>query len=240
MSVILKTAEMVKQELHSIAIPEIAEHSKKFFKTGKGEYGENDRFLGIRVPEQRRIARKYKSLPLNEVEHLIQSEYHEERLTALFILMNKYPKATENEKKRIYEFYLSNLRGVNNWDLIDSSAPKIVGAYLLNKSRDILFDLAKSSDVWERRISIMASFYFIKNDDFEDTFILARLLLKDEHDLIHKAVGWMLREIGNKDRIRLEEFLKPRYREMPRTMLKYATEKFPEPLRKAYLRGDVL
>lgn len=235
-----ETAKKLKQELHSIANPEIAEHSKRFFKTGKGEYGESDRFLGIRVPEQRKIARKYKTLPLNEVEKLIQSVYHEERLTALFILEYKYSTATEKQKKEIYKFYLSNLRCINNWDLIDSSAPKIMGAYLHDKSRDILYDLAKSSDLWKRRISIMSTFYFIQNGDFEDTFKIADLMLNDEHDLIHKAVGWMLREIGNKDRNRLEEFLKPCYRKMPRTMLRYAIEKFPEPLRKAYLKGKVL
>ncbi len=232
-------AEEISQILHNHANPDIAEHSMRFFKTGPGEYAEGDRFLGIRVPEQRKIARKYKNLGLEDTEKLLQSDYHEERLTALFILEYKFPKATEEEQERIYRLYLNNLNHINNWDLIDNSAPKIMGAWLIDKPKDILYELAESENLWERRIAIMTTFRFIRNDQFDDTFKIAEILLQDEHDLIHKATGWMLREMGKKDRKLLEDFLKGRYRHMPRTMLRYAIEKLPEPLRKSYLEGKI-
>lgn len=176
---------------------------------------------------------------LQEIEKLLCSEFHEERLTALFILEYSFSKADVDEKKRIYEFYLSNLGHVNNWDLVDSSAPKIMGAWLIDKPKKILHKLAKSENVWERRIAIISTYHFIQNHRFDDTLQIADILLQDEHDLIHKATGWMLREVGKKDQTLLENFLKDRYTKMPRTMLRYAIEKLPEPLRKSYLEGWV-
>ncbi|REL33241.1 DNA alkylation repair protein [Rhodohalobacter sp. SW132] len=233
------TATIIQKELRELADPKVAEHSARFFKTGKGEYGEGDVFHGIRVPKQRKIAKKYRDLPLNEVQTLLQSDYHEERLTALLILVYRFPKTDPDLQKKIYSFYLSSTDRINNWDLVDSSAPKIVGAWLLNRSRNILFELAKSDNIWERRIAIMATFYFIKQNDFEDTLKIAELLLDDPHDLIHKATGWMLREIGKQNEPLLESFLKPRYGNMPRTMLRYAIEKLPKNKRKAYLKGTM-
>lgn len=193
----------------------------------------------MRVPKQRKLAKQYKNLPLQEIEKLLCSEFHEERLTALFILEYSFSKADVDEKKRIYEFYLSNLGHVNNWDLVDSSAPKIMGAWLIDKPKKILHKLAKSENVWERRIAIISTYHFIQNHRFDDTLQIADILLQDEHDLIHKATGWMLREVGKKDQTLLENFLKDRYTKMPRTMLRYAIEKLPEPLRKSYLEGWV-
>ncbi len=233
----MQKAVIIKQELHSIADPEIAAHSSRFFKTGPGEYGEGDKFLGIRTPELRKIDRKYHQLPLNEIKHLIRSPYHEERLLALFILTYKFPKSDKQEQKQIYDFYLTNIRYINNWDLVDSSAPKIIGVWLMDKPKELLYKLAESDNLWERRISMLATLHFIKNGQFEDTLKIADLPLGDDHDLIHKAVGWMLREIGNRDQNRLKEFLKSRHEKMPRTMLRYAIEKFPEPLRTSYLKS---
>ncbi len=232
-------AEEVRQKLKNLANPEIAEHSQRFFKTGPGEYGEGDRFLGIRVPEQRKLAKQYIGLSLEETQKLLRSDFHEERLTSLLILVYKFPKATDEDKERIYRFYINNLEYINNWDLIDSSAPKIMGAWLIDKPKEILYEMAKSENLWERRIVIMATAYFIHQNQFEDTLQLADILLQDEHDLIHKAAGWMLREVGKKDQSLLEDFLKDRYSQMPRTMLRYAIEKLPESLRKSYLEGRI-
>jgi len=235
----MMTANDVRKGLRSIANPEIAEHSKRFFKTGQGEYGQGDCFLGIKVPDQRKIARKHGELTLNEIEKLLQSGFHEERLTAIFILEHKYRKASRQEQSEIYHTYISNLEYVNNWDLVDSSAPKISGVYLEDKPRDILYELAESNNLWKRRVSIMTTLHFIRNGDYKDTLAIADVLLYDKHDLIHKATGWMLREIGKKDRELLENFLKPRYQKMPRTMLRYAIEKLPESKRQAYLKGSI-
>lgn len=234
------THETVQNELRSQGNKNIAEHSQRFFKTGTGEYGEGDRFLGLRVPRQRKIARAYKKLPLPEVEQLLQSEYHEERLTALFILAYKFEKADRQLRKKIYQSYLDNMEQVNNWDLVDSSAPKIMGPYLEQRDRSILYELAEADNLWKRRIAMMSCLYFIKQGDFNDALQIAQKLLHDEHDLIHKAVGWMLREIGNIN-IEVEEtFLQSNnYREMPRTMLRYAIEKFPDRKRQAYLKGTI-
>ncbi|TVR34013.1 MAG: DNA alkylation repair protein [Balneolaceae bacterium] len=232
----MQKAKPIKQELHSVADPDIAAHSGRFFKTGPGEYGEGDKFLGIRVPVVRKIGRKYQQLPLNEIEHLIRSPYHEERLLALFILTYKFPKSDEQEQEQIYNFYLAHIRYVNNWDLVDSSAPKIIGAWLMDRPKELLYKLATSDNLWERRISILATFHFIKNGQFEDTLKIADLLLEDDHDLIHKAVGWMLREIGNRDPNQLTDFLESRHEKMPRTMLRYAIEKLPEKIRTGYLK----
>lgn len=232
-----RNAGTVQQDLRSIADPRIAEHSGRFFKSGPGEYGEGDKFLGIRVPDQRRVAKKYRSLSLDEIRKLLHSEYHEERLTALLILTYKYPNASDSEKQEIYDFYMSQTEYINNWDLVDTSAPKIVGAWLEKRPRKILYSMAESDNLWERRITIIATHHFIRKDDFGDTLEIADLLLTDDHDLIHKAVGWMLREVGNRNRDVLVEFLNPRYQRMPRTMLRYAIEKFPEELRQSYLNG---
>lgn len=225
----------VQDELRDIAAPEIAKHSQRFFKTGKGEYGEGDQFLGIRVPQIRKVAKRFKKLSLDEIEKLLHSDFHEERLCALIILVNRAEKAPPEKLENIYELYLANTKYVNNWDLVDSSAEYIVGRYLADKDRSILYDLAESDNLWERRIAIMSTFYFIKRNQFEDTLKIAKLLLRDKHDLIHKAVGWMLREIGKRDIKKEENFLDQYLKNMPRTMLRYAIEKFPEDKRKEYL-----
>ena len=233
------TARAISKALRELANPDIAEHSKRFFKTGKGEYGEGDKFLGIRVPLIRRQAKQFRDTSLAEVGKLLESGYHEERLCAVLILVLQFDGAAEQQKKAIYELYLSSTAYVNNWDLVDSSAHLIVGPYLERRSRRRLYKLARSTDLWERRIAIMATYHFIRNGDFDDTLALAELLLHDDHDLIHKAVGWMLREVGNRDRRAEEDFLESHYREMPRTMLRYAIEKLPERRRQAYLKGRV-
>ena len=223
----------LKKELQALSSPQKAKASAWFFKTGKGQYGEGDIFIGVTVPEQRTVAQKYVSLPLSEIEQLLQDKVHEYRLTALFILVGQYKKADESTKKTIYDFYLQHTKYINNWDLVDSSASYIVGEFLLNKERDILYKLAYSSNIWERRISIIATATFIKHNQFEDTFKIAELLLSDSHDLIHKAVGWMLREVGKKDIHQEEQFLDKHSQSMPRTALRYAIEKF-SPTKKTY------
>ncbi len=233
------TVSEIRGVLRPLASPEIAAHSARFFKTGKGEYGEGDRFLGIRVPVLRRHARRFRQAPERAVLALLRSRYHEERLLALLILVEQYERGDGARKARVFDLYLEHRRFVNNWDLVDSSAHKIVGAQLQNGDRGILYELAVSDSVWDRRIAIIATMHFIRNDDFADVLKLARLLRDDEHDLIHKAVGWMLREVGNRDRPAEERFLKKNYRKMPRTMLRYAIEKLPAARRKAYLDGTV-
>ena len=229
----------VKNELQQLADPKIAEHSQRFFKTGPGEYGEGDVFLGIRVPVLRALSRKYKSISIEEAGQLLLSKFHEERLLALFILVLLYKKQDPAGKEKIYNLYLSNTKYINNWDLVDSSAEHIVGAWLLDKDKSVLYQLCESGDLWERRISIMATFHFIRNKKFDVTLELAEKLLPDQHDLIHKAVGWMLREIGNRDHETECEFLNKHYTSMPRTMLRYAIEKFPKDLYKKYLNGTI-
>lgn len=226
-------------DLYQLTDPERAKNSARFFKTAPGEYGEGDKFLGIRVPDCRRIAKKYKQLPLPEVEQLLRSEFHEIRLTAFLILVAQYVRASQDQQQTIYDFYLSHTKYVNNWDLVDSTAHKIVGRHLLNRPRDILYQLAKSDNLWQRRISIISTFAFIDQQQYQDSLKLAQILLNDHHDLIHKAVGWVLREIGKKDQSLEEKFLKQHYQQMPRTMLRYAIEKFPEPLRQNYLKGEI-
>lgn len=223
----------LKKDLFRLRNPEKARALQRFFKTGKGEYGEGDIFLGIVVPEQRVVAKKYPDLSLNDLQELLNSKIHEYRLTALFILVAKYKK-TEN-KKEIVDFYLKNTRNINNWDLVDLSAPKILGEYLIDRDRKILYKLARSKNLWERRISILATFIFIKDGDFSDSLKTAEILIKDDHDLIHKAVGWMLREVGKRDLKTEEIFLKKYYKRMPRVMLRYAIEKFPDSKRRRFL-----
>jgi len=229
----------IKKELKALGNPKKALHSARFFKTGKGEYGQGDIFLGISVPEQRKIAGKYWSLiSLSDTKNLLQSKIHEHRLTALFILIAKYQKGDKEVKTGIYKLYLNNTRYINNWDLIDLSAPKIVGDHLSNKpvKRKILYRFAKSKSLWEKRIAILATYTFIRNKEFSDTLKISEILLFDKHDLIHKAVGWMLREVGKKDQKTEEDFLKKYHKVMPRTMLRYAIEKFPEKKRKFYMK----
>lgn len=229
----------IQSEMRTLADPDIAAVSMRFFKTGPGQYGEGDRFRGIRVPVLRKLAKKYRSVSFGDLEKLLHSAFHEERLLALLILVQQYTGGDGAERKRIYRLYLDNTSYINNWDLVDTSAEHIVGAHLENKSRSPLTRLARSEMLWERRIAIIATFRYIKNNDFGETLRIGKLLLKDTEDLIHKAVGWMLREVGKLDRAAEETFLKAHYHDMPRTMLRYAIERFPEPLRKAYLKGHV-
>ncbi|MAG20361.1 DNA alkylation repair protein [archaeon] len=219
------------QELESQKNPEHAKNLQRFFKTKKGEYGEGDIFLGIKVPIQRKIANKY-NLNLTDLQTLLDSKIHEHRLVALIILTKKYQKT---KSKEIIDFYLKNTKNINNWDLVDLSAHKILGEYLLDKEKTILYTLAKSKNLWENRISIISTFAFINNNQFEDSLKLAKMLINHKHDLIHKAVGWMLREIGKKDQQILEDFLKKYYKKMPRTMLRYSIERFEEKKRQIYL-----
>ena len=207
-----------------------------FFKTKKGQYGEGDIFWGIKVPVQRIISKKFKDLSLEDIQILLDSKVHEVRLTGLFILIERY-NISEN-KKEIFKFYLKNTRNINNWDLVDLSAPKILGDFLINNSKEIkvLYNLVKSDNLWERRIAILSTFAFIKNNNFEETLKIAEILLKDKHDLIHKSVGWMLREIGKRDKSKEKEFLNKYYRIMPRTMLRYSIEKFDPKEREFYMK----
>jgi len=231
-----KSLEEIKKKLKSLGNKEKAKKHQRFFKTGPGEYGEGDVFIGVTVPELRRLSKEYKTIGRNEIKPLLQSPIHEERLLSLFILIHRYSKSDEPEQKRIYELYLKNTKFINNWDLVDSSAGHIVGAFLFDKSKNPLYDLAKSENLWERRISIISTCYFIKHKNFTDTLKIAKILLTDKEDLIHKAVGWMLREVENRDISVEENFLKKHYKNMPRTMLRYAIEKFPEKRRQMYLK----
>ncbi|MBZ0167381.1 MAG: DNA alkylation repair protein [Candidatus Omnitrophica bacterium] len=225
----------LRKDLHSLRQTKKIPDYQRFFKTGPGEYAEGDLFLGVSVPDQRRLAKKYRHLPWTETVTLLKSHYHEERLLALFILIHKFEDGDVLDRGRIYRLYLHHTRYINNWDLVDSSAHKIVGTYLQDQDRKILEKLAHSDNLWERRISIIATFHFIKQGDFGDSLKLAEILLQDPHDLIHKAVGWMLREIGNRDIKTERAFLDRHAARMPRTMLRYAIEKFPQPLRQKYL-----
>lgn len=233
------TLKKIRAELKQLADPEVAAHSQGFFKTGPGQYGEGDRFLGIRVPVVRALARSYRDLPLDRVLSLLRSQWHEERLLALIIMTLKFERGGEAERRQVFDFYLDNMGWVNNWDLVDLSAYKVVGAWLQDRPRDLLYELARSEVLWERRIAMVATYWFIKQDDFADALAIAELLLDDEHDLIHKVTGWMLREVGKRDQSVEEEFLQQHYRGMPRTMLRYAIERFDEGLRQRYLRSEV-
>ncbi|HPR65349.1 MAG TPA: DNA alkylation repair protein [Thermoanaerobaculia bacterium] len=231
--------QSARKELRECATETDAQILQRFFKTGPGEYGEGDRFIGVRVPAIRRVAKTFRDLTLDETIRLLHSDIHEERLLALIILTEKYRKGTDDEQKMVYELYLSNTRYINNWDLVDLSAEHIAGAYLRDRSREPLYSLAQSTMLWERRISVLSTFHLIKRGEFGETLRIAEMLLRDKEDLIHKAVGWMLREVGKRDRGVEEAFLKKHYRVMPRTMLRYAIEKFPEDLRQQYLKGTI-
>ena len=229
----------MKEELKSKANSEKAKILSGFFKTGKGEYGEGDVFLGVVVPELRKIAKKYSGIDSMEVGELLNSKIHEERLCALFILIGHYKKADLEQREKIVRFYLANTKNINNWDLVDLSAPNILGDYLLDKDRVVLYRLVKSENLWERRIAVLLTFTFIREGQFKDSLRIFAILLKDKHDLIHKAVGWMLREIGKRDVNVLRAFLNKHYKEMPRTMLRYAIEKLDEKERKGFLERKI-
>lgn len=229
----------IQKRLKQLASSETAEILQKFFKTGPGEYGEGDIFIGVKVPDLRKLAKEFQDITISEVRALLASSIHEERLLALLILVRNFASGDEITKKKIYELYLENTPFINSWDLVDGSAHHIVGAFLMGKNKAPLFRLAKSENLWERRIAIISTFYFIKLDQYQETLGIAEILLTDPEDLIHKAVGWMLREIGKRDRVAEETFLKKHYMKMPRTMLRYAIEKFPEPKRQRYLKGKI-
>ena len=257
----------LRKELKGIADTKRAEVSQGFFKTGKGEYGEGDVFLGITVPQSRKIAIRFKELPFSKILGLLKSKIHEERLIALLILVYNFNAGNEKAQKKIFDFYLENMQCVNNWDLVDLSADKIIGRYLFAwgpvglhprptssvaslpagarrgppapATPTLLLRLAKSENIWERRIAIVSTYYSIKNNKFDETLKIAEMLLNDRHDLIHKAVGWMLREVGKRDMKTEIKFLDKHYKKMPRTMLRYSIERFPEELRMDYLKNNV-
>ena len=232
------SSKAIRDELARAADPEKAAFYPRFFKTGPGEYAEGDVFLGVTVPEQRKLARRHKDLPLEQLGELLRSEVHEHRLTGFLILVAKFERADEAGRGRLFAFCREHLTGLNNWDLVDTVAPRLVGAYLLEHPElmPLLYEFARSPVLWERRIAIMSTLAFIRAGDFTHTLKLAELLLHDEHDLMHKAVGWMLREVGNRDLASEESFLSRHAREMPRTMLRYAIEKFPKAKREHYLK----
>ena len=232
-------AENVRQALEALRDPEVAAHSARYFKAGPGEYGAGDRFLGIRVPQLRALARAHRDLPLEAVLEHLRSRWHEERLLALLILVEQYRRGDANAHERIHRAYLDHTRFVSNWDLVDASAPRLVGAHVDPNAPELLEGLAASASVWERRIAVLATFDWIGRGETAAALRIADRLLEDPHDLIHKAVGWMVREVGKRDPERFEAFLAERFRRMPRTMLRYAIEKLPEARRQRYLRGEV-
>ena len=230
------SAASVHHDLKALATPAQKSVVMKFFKTGKGQYGEGDIFLGVMVPQTRTVAKKHADLSLAEIKKLLHSKIHEDRLCALFILTEQFQKATDTKQKTIFDLYLRNTKHINNWDLVDQSAHPIVGKYLLDKPKDILYTLARSKNLWQRRIAIVATYAFIQSKKFNDTFAIAEIFLNDTHDLIHKATGWMLREAGKRSTRELVSFLDKHAQEMPRTMLRYSLEKFPEIQRKTYMK----
>ena len=239
LSLMAVTAQAMRASLRALGNKDIAAHSAGFFKIGVGEYGEGDRFLGIRIPVIRRHVRIFRNAPQRAVLAMLRSPYHEERLFAVLLLVDQFQRGSDDDKSRIYDLYMTHREYVNNWDIVDSSAHKIIGPWLQNRNREVLYELVGSASLWDRRIATMTTFHFIRQRDFEDTLRIAALLREDDHDLIHKAVGWMLREVGNRDREAEERFLGEHYKKMPRTMLRYAIEKFPESRRKAYLDGTL-
>lgn len=229
-------ATIVQKRLRDQADADKAKIYKRFFKTGPGEYGEGDQFIGVVVPKIRKIVKEFRDLPHAEVLKLLHSKVHEDRMTALLIWVWQFQKGDEPTQEKIYKDYLKNVKHINNWDLVDVTVAHIVGAYLYKRNKDILVKLSQSKDLWERRISIVATHYFIRQGLLKPTLKISKKLLQDEHDLIHKAVGWMLRELGKKDVKELTHFLNQHIPKMPRTMLRYAIEKFPEKQRQAYLK----
>jgi len=232
---VTQTAREAERRLKKLADPTCAKRCAGFFKTGPGEYGEHDTFYGIRVPDLRSLAKAFYLMPLGEVERLLYSSIHEARFLSLLILVHQFETSDNKTQSTVFRFYKKHAKQVNNWDLVDLSAPKIVGAYLWKRPRESLFRLAKSPNLWERRIAVVATHFFISKHDLHDTFAISASFLTDKEDLIHKACGWMLREAGKKDVQVLEAFLDSYIQDMPRTMLRYAIERFPEAKRKAYL-----
>jgi 3-methyladenine DNA glycosylase AlkD len=228
----------IQDRLRALGNPQAAAFAARYFKTGPGQYGEGDLFLGLRVPVMRALAKEYHALGLDHVIELLRSAIHEDRLLALLIMVRRATKAVREVRKEIYDLYLAHTRFINNWDLVDTSAPTIVGGHLAERSRKPLDRLVVSRSIWERRISIIATLHFIREGDFADTLRIAERLLGDREDLIHKATGWMLREVGKRDQSVLEGFLRQHVRLMPRTMLRYATERFPAERRQAILKGE--
>jgi 3-methyladenine DNA glycosylase AlkD len=233
--VVKKSVAAARNRVREFADKQRATFMLRFFRTGPGDYGEGDRFLGLRVPDVRKIAREFRALSLADVRALLASKWHEERLLALVILTHQFANGRASEREQIYRLYLSSTDRINNWDLVDVTAPQIVGAYLVERDRRPLRRLAKSRSLWERRIAIVATQHFIRRGELDDTFDIATLLIDDRHDLIHKAAGWMLREAGKRDRGRLERFLDTFASSMPRTMLRYAIERLPNDLRLKYM-----
>lgn len=234
------SSSSVRIELRKKSSPARAKTNAWFFKTKPGEYGEGDIFIGVTVPQVRAIAKKYRDLPLDHILELLHSPEHEFRLAALIIMVERFKKAAEPEREVLYETYVANTRWINNWDLVDTSASYIVGGYLASRPKKVLVQLARSNNIWERRVAIIATFYFIVRGEYVETFRVAKILLADQQDLIHKAVGWMLREVGKRCGQEVEEeFLKKHYKTMPRTMLRYAIERFAPARRKAYLKGEI-
>jgi 3-methyladenine DNA glycosylase AlkD len=231
----MSTLNTIQTHLRNLADPAIAKVQRGFFKTAPGQYGAGDVFLGIKVPTMRALLKTYRGTPPEVISALLQAEFHEERFFALLLLIDFYQRGSDAEKQQAYELYLASTARINNWDLVDVSAPYIVGAYLVDKPRQKLYALVQSDSLWERRIAIIATLHFIRNNEFDDTLKIAEHLLPDTHDLIHKAVGWMLREVGKRNLEMEEKFLQQHYRHMPRTMLRYAIERFPEMQRKQYL-----
>ena len=229
----------LERKFNELADPVKAKIYQRFFKTGKGEYGEGDVFIGLSVPQQRKLAKEFLELGFDDIEILLSNKIHEYRLTGFFILVYKFEKANKEGKKNIVDFYLKNIDSANNWDLIDCISDKLLGKYLIDKNKEILYEFAESDNLWKKRIAIISTFEFIKNNKFDDSLKISEMLLTDNHDLIHKAVGWMLREIGKKNQEVLENFLKKHYKNMHRTTLRYAIEKFDEAKRRAYLKGEV-
>lgn len=235
----MTTAESIVSQLKTLGNQQIAAHSQRFFRTAPGEYGEGDLFLGVRVPVLRTLASQHRTTDLSQICRCLQSPYHEMRLFSLIWLANHFQRGDTKVQAEVYKQYVENRRYINNWDLVDTSAAKIIGAYLTERSRKPLYQWAKSPSLWDRRIAIISTYHFIRAGDYDDTLRLSQLLLNDKEDLIHKAVGWMLREIGKRDLATEERFLKSAYQQMPRTMLRYAIEKFTEPRRKQYLTGKI-
>ncbi|MDQ6768619.1 MAG: DNA alkylation repair protein [Gemmatimonadota bacterium] len=233
------TLTALRKELRALADPTDAEFLQGFFKTAPGQYGAGDKFLGLRVPDLRRLVREYSELEDSRVLEMLKSPWHEERLLALLLLVHRYRRGDKAVRAKVHRAYLANTQYINNWDLVDASAEHIVGPHLDRREIKLLEKLARSKSLWERRIAIISTFHFIRAGEFRPTMKIARLLLTDTHDLIHKAVGWMLREVGKRDRRAEDAFLRKHYRVMPRTMLRYAIERHPEPLRKQYLKGTL-
>jgi 3-methyladenine DNA glycosylase AlkD len=230
----------IRGRLRALADPAQAAILQRFFKTGPGEYGEGDVFIGVKVPSIRALVREFKGFAVASAASLLESEVHEERMLALLLLVHRFERSKdEAERQRIHDLYLARTARIDNWDLVDVTAPQIVGGWLVDRERAVLYELARSRSLWERRIAMIATFFFIRRGDFADALAIAGILVGDDHDLIHKAVGWMLREVGNRDLAAEEAFLEKHYQKMPRTMLRYAIEKFEEPRRQAYLKGTI-